>query len=50
MVYLSKEDFEFVVEAMKAALVEIELEPNISQGVEDDLKRAIEVMEQDTSN
>lgn len=46
MVYLSKEDFEFVLEAIKAALVEIEQEPNISQGVEDDLRRSIEVLEE----
>lgn len=47
MVYLSKDDFEFILEAIKGALVEIELEePNISQGVEDDLRRAVEVLEE----
>lgn len=45
MVKLSNNDFEFVYEAILQAIAEVKLEPNISQGVEDDLMHAAELLE-----
>lgn len=44
MVQLSNEDFLLVLEAIKQALAEVELCADISQGVEDDLRVARDIL------
>ena len=43
---LYKADFQFVAEAIRGALVEIELCDDISQGVEDDLVMALDILKE----
>jgi len=43
-VKLRKDDIEFIAEAIRGALTEVTLCDDISQGVEDDLIQALEIL------